>query len=553
MDFLKKNHRLLFYSSWLILNLLQAWSTGLFHDEAYYWVYSKFPAWGYFDHPPMIAMLIKAGTNVFSGELGVRLFIVILNVLTIFIIEKLLNKKDPWLFYGICASIAVAQIGGMIAVPDLPLLFFVSLYFLLYKRFTENMNLLNTFLLGVGISLMLYSKYHGVLIVFFTLLSNPRLLLRYQVYIAALISILLFLPHIYWQFEHELPSVQYHLFERNASTYKFGFTTEYILGQIALAGPLIGWLLIYASMKYKPVSVTEKAMKWSLAGIYIFFLLSTFKGRVEANWTIPAFVALIVLSHQYISSKPVFKRWVYRTVPFTLLLVFAARIFMGLELPKSSWLSKDEFHGNQKWVHAIEARAKNEAVVVLNSYQTPSKYWFYSGKPAFGLNTPAYRRNNYNFWPIEREFIGKPALVMGAFDSAYLNDRYPDKPLHESGSMHVPFYYSLSAIQLKDIEARQAGSKVVMRFRAAIPDEYLVLLNQEPIDTAKLYVAVMYDNKPVEYIPTGYKINQLNSGKAVNEISFPVKLEARYIGLKLAISSVIPGRPSVNSTNFKIR
>src|SRR5688572_24042306 len=146
MDFLKKNHRVLFYGTWLILNLVQAWSTSLFDDEAYYWIYSKFPAWGYFDHPPMIAMLIKAGTGIFNGELGVRFFIVILNLLTIFIIEQLLNKKDPFLFYAICGSIAVAQIGGIIAVPDLPLLFFVSLYFLLYRRFVETMNLLNTFL-----------------------------------------------------------------------------------------------------------------------------------------------------------------------------------------------------------------------------------------------------------------------------------------------------------------------------------------------------------------------------------------------------------------------
>ena len=70
-------------------------------------------------------------------------------------------------------------------------------------------------------------------------------------------------------------------------------------------------------------------MKWSLGGIYIFFLLSTFKGRVEANWTIPAFVALIVLSHQYILEKPIFKRWVYRSVPLTLLLVLVARILYG--------------------------------------------------------------------------------------------------------------------------------------------------------------------------------------------------------------------------------
>ena len=32
-------------------------------------------------------------------------------------------------FMRIAASIAIAQIGGMIAVPDVPLLFFVSLVF----------------------------------------------------------------------------------------------------------------------------------------------------------------------------------------------------------------------------------------------------------------------------------------------------------------------------------------------------------------------------------------------------------------------------------------
>jgi len=56
--FFQKHHRLLFYSSWLLLALAQAASTELIADEAYYWVYSRFPAWGYFDHPPMIAFII---------------------------------------------------------------------------------------------------------------------------------------------------------------------------------------------------------------------------------------------------------------------------------------------------------------------------------------------------------------------------------------------------------------------------------------------------------------------------------------------------------------
>jgi hypothetical protein len=32
-------------------------------DEAYYWQWSKNLAWGYYDHPPLIAFMIRAGTS----------------------------------------------------------------------------------------------------------------------------------------------------------------------------------------------------------------------------------------------------------------------------------------------------------------------------------------------------------------------------------------------------------------------------------------------------------------------------------------------------------
>ncbi len=135
LSFIKRNHQLVFYIGWCVLNLIQAGFTELFDDEAYYWVYTQFPDWGYFDHPPMVALLIKAGYAIFHNELGVRFFIVLLNTATIFITQQLLAKKDPYLFYAIVCSIAIVQIGGIIAVPDIPLLFFVALYFWIYKRF----------------------------------------------------------------------------------------------------------------------------------------------------------------------------------------------------------------------------------------------------------------------------------------------------------------------------------------------------------------------------------------------------------------------------------
>ena len=68
--FIEKNHKAVFYFSWLMLNLIQSSFTGLLDDEAYYWVYSRFLDWGYFDHPPMVALMIKAGYALFPNPHG---------------------------------------------------------------------------------------------------------------------------------------------------------------------------------------------------------------------------------------------------------------------------------------------------------------------------------------------------------------------------------------------------------------------------------------------------------------------------------------------------
>ncbi len=48
-----------------VISLFQAGFTELMDDEAYYWVYSRHLDWGYFDHPPMVALLIKMGYGLF--------------------------------------------------------------------------------------------------------------------------------------------------------------------------------------------------------------------------------------------------------------------------------------------------------------------------------------------------------------------------------------------------------------------------------------------------------------------------------------------------------
>src|SRR5258708_26520602 len=61
------------------LRLVAAAWTPLTFDEAYYWMWSKHLAGGYYDHPPMVAAVIRLGTMIARDtELGVRLVSVLL-------------------------------------------------------------------------------------------------------------------------------------------------------------------------------------------------------------------------------------------------------------------------------------------------------------------------------------------------------------------------------------------------------------------------------------------------------------------------------------------
>jgi len=407
--FFQKHHRLLFYSSWLLLALAQSASTELIADEAYYWVYSRFPAWGYFDHPPMIAFLIKSGYAIFHNELGVRLTCALLGTFTILITESLTDRKNPVLFYTIVLSVGVLQIAGFLAVPDTPLLFLTALFFYTYRSFIKNTGWKNTLLLALSISLLFYTKYHGLLIVLFTFLSNSKLFTRWQTWLAGFFVLVLYTPHLLWQWDHGWITFRYHLFESNVNTYKFSYTTDYLLGQMLLAGPLAGFILLPAAFLYKAKSQTEKALKFTLIGIYLIFLISSIRGKVEVNWTMPALIPLVVLSHQFILDKT---SWItpLRIIAFvSLLFIIAARIYLVVDVGPDNSL-KGRFH-NKAWAKTIAGKTGGIPVVFYNSYQRASLFWFYSGVQSHSHNSYADRKSNYNYWRTESNLLGKKVFI----------------------------------------------------------------------------------------------------------------------------------------------
>ena len=151
---------LLFLLVWLLFNWLQAFLTELDPDEAYYWMYSKQLDWGYFDHPPMTALLIKVGYFIFQNELGVRLLFPLAQILSFICIWYLVDQPTKWkqlkLLFTLLLAMPILNIYGFVATPDGPLLLFSALFLLLYRNFIELQALEQYFASGV---------LHGSLIV----------------------------------------------------------------------------------------------------------------------------------------------------------------------------------------------------------------------------------------------------------------------------------------------------------------------------------------------------------------------------------------------------
>src|SRR5690606_35803673 len=231
-----------------LINLFQAFFTPVSEDEAYYWLWSQRLDWGYFDHPPMVAWWIAVGYSIIQNELGLRLLTVILNAGALCFLWKILNPKTETqhrLFWVAIGSLTVFNVFGFLTTPDAPLLFFTFLYLFILQRFISNHNLINTLLLGFSMAGLMYSKYHGILVIFCTLLPLvPGFYRNRQLYLAAVFGIVLYLPHIIWLVVHDFIPVHYHFFERSSDEEfewrkLFNYLGMYFLG----AAPLLSYFI----------------------------------------------------------------------------------------------------------------------------------------------------------------------------------------------------------------------------------------------------------------------------------------------------------------------
>src|SRR6516162_2909405 len=161
----------------VVLRLVAAAFTPITFDEAYYWMWSKSLAGGYYDHPPMVAFVIRAGTMIAGDtELGVRL----VSILLALPMSYADYRSAAILFGGVrvAATSAILLNATLIVTPDSPLLVASSFVLFFLAKVLETGRGAWWLAVGAAVGAALLSKYTALffgLAILIWLVAVPKL------------------------------------------------------------------------------------------------------------------------------------------------------------------------------------------------------------------------------------------------------------------------------------------------------------------------------------------------------------------------------------------
>ena len=222
----------------VLILLFTLWHLGLARllpvtqDEAYYFDWARTLSWGYFDHPPGVALLGVTGLLAPGSALAARLGTVIAGTLTLIVLAAFYRRcglrqgSAPLVALVLVATTAPGLAGGILTTPDtaLALCWALSLHEALAALQGDRRRWLTA---GIATGLGLMAKYHMVLIgpVFLWALvrSDPKALRTPWPYLGGLLALLAFSPHLFWSADNDWVTMRFQ--------FSHGFATE--------SGPLV--------------------------------------------------------------------------------------------------------------------------------------------------------------------------------------------------------------------------------------------------------------------------------------------------------------------------
>ncbi|RYY84996.1 MAG: glycosyltransferase family 39 protein, partial [Chitinophagaceae bacterium] len=336
----------------LILALFRLWlafGLELGNDESYYWMYSCHLKPNYFDHPPMVALLIRlfSFNGLFDSPGALRLGPVVGGMLAAWALFKAVSTLHSAragyyasLLYS--ASFYAGVTAGVYIMPDSPQMIFWTAALWMLARILRNERDWNSWLLfAVAAGASVLSKVHGGFLCIglglFILVHRRSWLRLPQLYVAAALVLLMASPILAWNIRNDFSTYRFHS-KRVAVDHfnlRFSYMLKEAIGQVVFNNPVNVVLIAIGLVRWKrlPEGVRSALplFNWIAlphAGFLLFVAL--FRDTTLPHWSGPAYVTLLPLAAIALAEQPR-KRFLPRAVlgaVFTYLFTLCA--WMGV-------------------------------------------------------------------------------------------------------------------------------------------------------------------------------------------------------------------------------
>jgi len=465
------------------IRLIFAGIMGIMPQDAYYYFYARHLDLSYYDHPPMIAYLLRFFTGIFGKNVwAIKLADTVTTGLSIFAFYRLaikfVSEKKALIATALLLSTLMISILSLVSTPDVPLIlcWILSLNFL-YEAIWNKKNIYWIWA-GFMTGLSFDSKYTGVFIIIgivgFLLIAKPyrKLILSVWFFLYLLCFAITILPVVIWNMRNHFASFKFQSEGRVKEGIAFdpsGFAG--VLGhQSAILLPLLFFSLVYFIYRFSKkygfrfgrIHTDQLFLLCFFIPLFLGFFALSFFYCVKINWMIPAYVTGIIWVCRYWN-----KKWLRYQLIFSVVVHLAMAIEIAFYIVPIR--SDDTWFGWKEFSDKVESVRKDYADAFIFSsddYKTSAILNFY-------LNEMVYSKNVVGEKALQFDFVGTDLKLLNGKDAIFIdsNPRFSDL---ENENEHIPPFYHIyfdQIIPLKPILVEKNG-KVDRKFSLFLCKNY---------------------------------------------------------------------------------
>lgn len=306
-----------FFSLFFFFWLLVSFGTNIHPDVLDHWGWSQKLAFGYANNSPMISYLMRATSYFISNDIwairigGIGSTLLIL-IAAYWAARAFLNHQESNFYLLILGANFYFSLLTQFWTIEQPYVFFWFLLLGAWARYINSKKVKWLFASSVFFALGILSKYIiglFAIIIFFWLLCDKEhrpLLKNPYLYLAALVGIIILLPHLYWNYQRDWITLKFVFYKGIDEQTSWNNLWQVQLSHLffySIFFSLPAWLVFFFHKKF---SFFNKS-KFLLIALHstipiIFFSYSSFTGKIaDPNWMAAAYISLFLLLAKYFS------------------------------------------------------------------------------------------------------------------------------------------------------------------------------------------------------------------------------------------------------------